>query len=181
MTQSLIQSRGYNAISFNDIAEQVGIKKPSIVHHYSSKAVLGQAVVQRYRKGFSQALNDFFENKENTPLDAFNFYCVPYLDFGKEGDKVCLCAALAGEFMALPKSMQKEVQAFFESHTQWLESILNAGIESADFSFDEEPVEMAQLILDSLQGSLIVKRSTGNAEHIENAVKLLSKRIMTNK
>ena len=177
VTQSLIQSKGYNAISFNDIAEQVGIKKPSIVHHYSSKAALGEAVVQRYRKYYSSALAVYLDDKSRSLKEAFDFYCAPYLELGESNEKICLCGALAGEFLALPESMQREVQDFFESHMQWLEQILVAGIESGDFQFDAKPRFMAELILNALQGASIIQRSAGDAAYMQKTIDLLKRQV----
>jgi TetR/AcrR family transcriptional repressor of nem operon len=52
----LIQTRGYTAMSFQDIGVQVGIKKPSVIHHFPSKADLGVAIIQRYRDTFASQL-----------------------------------------------------------------------------------------------------------------------------
>ena len=169
-TQDLIQTKGYNAISFNEIADIVGIKKPSIVHHFSSKAVLGRAVVQRYREQFGTLLSECLANKSHTSMDAFELYCQPYRDTGAGGDKVCLCGSLAGELLALPDEMQSEVRGFFASHIDWLEQILEAGLASGEFKFEQSPKVMAGVILHAMQGALIVMRSTGDVEQIENTI-----------
>ena len=41
-------ARGYNGLNFRDIAAEVGIKAPSIYHHFATKADLGAAVARRY-------------------------------------------------------------------------------------------------------------------------------------
>ncbi|MCR9142294.1 MAG: TetR/AcrR family transcriptional regulator [bacterium] len=171
VAQDLIQRRGYNAISFEDIAKKVGIKKPSIVHHYASKAALGRAVVRRYRSNFSSMLDDIARDPEKTAADALAFYFVPYLDFGATKDKICLCGALSGEFMALPKTMQTEVAAFFQDHQSWLEGILRRGRENKELQVvDEDPAAAAAWILDALHGSLIIKRATNDPGHVQRLV-----------
>ena len=49
-TERLIQTRGFNAISYQDISDAVGIKKASIHHHFPTKFGLGTAVIERYRQ-----------------------------------------------------------------------------------------------------------------------------------
>ena len=56
----------YHAFSFHHVAECVGIKKNSIVHHFPTKEVLGQAVVERYRYAFNQALDDLAAGSSKT-------------------------------------------------------------------------------------------------------------------
>lgn len=178
VAQDLIQRRGFNAISFEDIAKKVGIKKPSIVHHFSSKAVLGRAVVRRYRQNFAGMLDAIASDPEKTAADALEFYFVPYTDFGETKDKVCLCGALAGEFMALPKTMQSEVAEFFKDHQNWLESILNRGRESGELIVEESPRQTAGLILDALHGSLIIKRATNDPGHVQRLVDSLKAKLI---
>ena len=43
-------------MSFQDIASEVGIKKPSIIHHFPTKAELGVAIIRRYRDTFAVQL-----------------------------------------------------------------------------------------------------------------------------
>jgi len=41
-------AHGYTGLNFRDIAAEVGIKAPSIYHHFPTKADLGAAVAKRY-------------------------------------------------------------------------------------------------------------------------------------
>lgn len=93
--QELIQTRGYTAMSFQDIAVQVGIKKPSIIHHFPSKMHLGVAIIRRYRDTFASQLDAIKKDPNKSAWDALEFYYSPYLYFAKTPNKVCLCGALA--------------------------------------------------------------------------------------
>ncbi len=177
ISQDLIQKRGFNAISFQDIADLVGIKKPSITHHFASKEALGIAVVQRYRNVFSIALNRLTNDETVTAMQALRFYFTPYQDLGETGDKICLCASLAGEFMALPADMQTEVAHFFDDHLNWLEGILAKGKKSGEFNFNETPKDLAYLFIDALQGSLIVQRATKNFTQLDRVIASLTERL----
>lgn len=177
ISQELIQKRGFNAISFQDIAELVGIKKPSITHHFASKEALGIAVVQRYRETFSIAMDRLTNDETVSALNALKFYFTPYQDLGESGDKICLCASLAGELMALSQEMQKEVALFFDDHIKWLEGILKKGRKTGEFSYTEEPKDLACLFIDALQGALIVQRAIKNRAQLERTILTLTNRL----
>ena len=47
---------GYNAVSFRDIAGEIGIKSASLHYHFPKKADLGLALVERYSDNLRSAL-----------------------------------------------------------------------------------------------------------------------------
>ncbi|CAM2069657.1 TetR/AcrR family transcriptional regulator [Sulfidibacter corallicola] len=175
--QELIQTRGFCAMSFQHIAEIVGIKKPSIIHHFASKFELGKAVIQRYHQYFLGAMQGIQHDPNKSNRDALEFYFTPYLDFGESGDKVCLCGALAGEFMALGPEMQAEVREFFAAHERWLEEILTAGKAAGEFRFGGTSHQLARMFLSALQGGLLVKRATGSTHQLLDVIDVIRKQV----
>ena len=173
--QELIQTRGYTSMSFQGIAAQVGIKKPSIIHHFPTKSDLGVAIIQRYRDTFATQLEIINEDRGKSAWDALDFYFSPYLHFADTPDKVCLCGALSGEIPALPETMRWEVKQFMESHQHWLFEILRAGRRKGELSFDESPRRLSRVLFNTLQGSLLVKRSTGDPSQLHDAIKAIKK------
>ena len=56
IAERLVQTRGFNAFSYADVAAELGITKPALHYHFAGKAELGEALVARYTTRFSEAL-----------------------------------------------------------------------------------------------------------------------------
>lgn len=176
--QTFIQQRGYHAMSFDHVAKEVGIKKPSIVHHFPTKAALGTAVIQRYRKQVHGEINDLLSRSEQPAAAILDQFLEPFLSLGKEGELVCLCGSLAGEFGALPDEMRAEVATFFEERHRWLTRILTRGEGEGTFHFHGDPHGLAGLILDALQGALLVSRATRSQGHVEKMIQIAKQNLI---
>ena len=173
--QELIQTGGFSAMSFQDIASEVGIRKPSIIHHFPTKAELGVAIIRRYRDTSAAQLQQISEEPAKSSWDALEFYFSPYLFLASTPDKVCLCGALAGEIPVLPEVMRVEVKQFIEAHQRWLEEILREGVERGELVLIDSPKSLSRVIFNSLQGSLLVRRSTGDVSQLKEIINAMRK------
>lgn len=170
VAEELIQTRGYVAMSFQTIAERIGIRKPSIIHHFPNKGALGLAVVARYRGRYNDAMDQLKSNPAVAANQALRLYFNPFLEFAASAEKVCLAGALACEVQGMPEPMRVEVKRFFESHQRWLEDILREGRDKNLFRFEENPAVLARLVFCALQGALLVERTTGDASQLQDVV-----------
>jgi TetR/AcrR family transcriptional repressor of nem operon len=170
VAENLIQTRGYSAFSYADIAATLEIRKASIHYHFPSKTELGIAVVDRYVARFATALAAIAADDERSSMSMLDYYTEPYLQFAKSPDMVCLCGALAGEMMALPPELRTRVDRFFKEHQAWLASILKRGAERGEFRLAASPAKTARLILGALQGALLVKRTTQDASQLRDVI-----------
>lgn len=173
IAEALIQTRGFNAFSYQDIADALGIRKASIHYHFASKADLGAAVMARYRDRLEAAMREAAANPDTGAWNLLQQYFSAYFMFAETPDKVCLSGSLAGEFPALPGDVQKLVAAFFEDHQNWLARVLEKGRKAGDLSFAGKPAQMARLVFDALQGALLVKRTTGDMKQLDDVVAVL--------
>jgi len=143
-----MRQTGYNAVSYRDIAGEIGIKSASLHYHFPKKEDLGVALVQRYAESFREHLVEKTE-----PLNKAEDYIAAFVEIYryelKEQHLVCLCAVLGAESPGLPKSVAAEVQAFFTENLTWLEAQY-VRLES------NTPARDAKVTLSLLEGAMII-------------------------
>jgi TetR/AcrR family transcriptional repressor of nem operon len=157
IAEELVQTRGFNGFSYNDISERLGIRKPSIHHHFSTKAALGARLVERYRQRFLGALAAIDRAGGNAPRRLRGYARIYEEVLAK--DRMCLCGMLAAEVVTLPESVRAPLQRFFDDSETWLTELLESGRRSGELAFAGKARDQARLLLASLEGAMMVARS----------------------
>src|SRR5271154_845434 len=167
VAEQLAQTRGYNGFSYADIAAQLGVTKASLHYHFPSKAELGRALIERYHGLFGAAL-DAIDRHREPPQEKLKRYVGLY-DSVLSNERMCLCGMLAAEYATLPPPMQEGLTAFFDANERWLTAVLEDGLRSGTFLFQEPARERARVLLGALEGAMLVARSYGNARRFQTA------------
>ena len=159
VAESLIQTRGYNAFSYRDIAKIVGVKTSSIHYHFPSKADLGEAVVKKHIDDLLEQLDELMSNTKMTCKKKLNLFFDGILAKTYLSDKkMCLGGMLASDTLTLPENIQSEVRIFFRRIEDWLKHLLEQGIEKKEFHVTERIEIEVAMILALLEGSLLLAR-----------------------
>lgn len=160
--RSLIAVGGYNGFSYADIADVVGIRKPSIHHHFPSKADLVKTLVVRYRQATEEGIANL-ERAVAGPLAQLR----AYIDYWKTciGDAsapFCVCALLASELPVLPEEVALEVRSYFRYLSGWITSVLERGVEEGVITLTHPPRVEAEAFMATVHGAMLSARAYGD-------------------
>lgn len=177
LAENLVRSRSFNAFSYQDIADRIGIRKASIHYHFSSKEDLGVALVERFRRQALAWASALVEN--NTPPRE---RLLAYFDFQSQnlrpGNLICLHGILGAEYNALPERVRDSYFDFLEEQQIWLGRLLRKGQAQGVFTTDAAPEDQAALIQSALQGALQLARASGKPERFHAVLNELKIRVL---
>ena len=171
IAERLVQDRGFNSVSYADIAAELGITTASLHYHFPGKAELGHALISRYAERFAEALSKIDQDLTDAraKLEAYAALYAGVL----RGDRMCMCGILAAEYRTLPTPMRDDVIRFFDDNQRWLSHVLSEGREDHTLTFTGAEDEVAQSILSSLEGAMLVARPYGDLARFNAAARQL--------
>jgi TetR/AcrR family transcriptional repressor of nem operon len=171
IAERLVQRRGFNGFSYGDVSAELGVTTAALHYHFPGKAELGEALIARYATRFGQALAsiDAGDEPASSKLQA---YADLYLSVLRD-ERMCLCGMLAAEYRTLPDRMQRTVVRFFDDNYAWLGRVLERGRVEGSLEFTGAAEAAAQMIVGTLEGSMLVARTYGDTSRFEAAASLL--------
>lgn len=155
-----VMTDGYNALSFRDLASDVGIKSASVHHHFPTKGDLAEALVVRFAE-------DFVKRMEPLTVLSFEEAIDGYVGLFRSAfvgrNRMCLAGMMSAEISALPQAAQERLEDFVEAHKAFLRGALAKKYKrmAAD-KLDARAMaifaamEGAQLVARGLRGNVVV-------------------------
>jgi TetR/AcrR family transcriptional regulator, transcriptional repressor for nem operon len=160
LAEGMIQERGFNGFSYQDIARALGVKNAAVHYHFRSKSDLGVAVVERYQRRFRR----WSEGLDAARLGAWPrleaFFDI-YRSFVRNA-RVCPNGVLAAEFHTLPEEVREATRTLVAEFHAWLIRLLEQGRDQGAFQFKGEAADQAAVIGAALQGGIQMARAAGS-------------------
>lgn len=164
VARELIQTRSYLGFSFQDVANAIGIRKPSLYHHFATKEALGIEVLRES----TQAFKDWTVAKERSPQAALDAYFRMYRNGLHAGEGVCPAGALAPGWDCINDELRQAVRDLRSAQVLWLTGVLGALASGRKLS---SPVgELAAYVFAVCQGALLAARMTGRVEDFDESI-----------
>lgn len=159
IAQHLTQTKGFNGFSYNDIANEIGIKTSSIHYYFKSKDDLATALIERYHHNFRLQLNEI-DAKIVSPHQKLMAFSGIFKFLAETKDKFCLCGMMAAEHQSISAEAQEKLKFYFENSAEWI---------SSNFAIlgSKNPDTDAKAYLALLEGALLMARIEGRPALLE--------------
>lgn len=154
-----LRTKGYAAFSYADLAEEIGIRKASIHHHFPTKESLGQALIAQYIEVFTDTLRSLDEAYADPVVRLREFSLL--FQRSIHDRLLPLCGALAAEMAALPESLQELGRALLAQQLTWLEKTLVQGTKMHGWKRATPPALHARMLLSALEGASFIEWAIG--------------------
>lgn len=174
VADELIRERGYNAFSFYDIANNLGIKNSSIHYHFPSKTDLGVAVV----KAHLERLKEFRTHSHRTnPEIVLKQFMYIYSQL-KLANRVCIVGSLAPEVLTVDSALAEQLGIFVRYALDFVTELLERGREEKKFAFEGAARTQALMIQTNLLAALQLTRLTEDESDFDTIQKSIVKNIV---
>ena len=164
--RSRVQAHGYNALSFRELAKEVGIKSASIHYHFPTKGDLGAELARRYTEDASAYLKGLLAASEDlqTRIKAYtDVFRAALLN----DNRMCLYGIMAAEHDDLPAEVRAEVDKFVEVNIRWLTGVLGA---RKSGSGKKSLPRQALAVFAAIEGAQLIARGRGDVAVYDEAI-----------
>jgi TetR/AcrR family transcriptional regulator, transcriptional repressor for nem operon len=168
--QNMVMVRGFNAVSYGDLAKELGIRTASIHYHFPAKAELGATVLTRYRDNFKNTWEDIDVGDPNSYVLAYESFMAPIRPVRDMEGVSCLFGVLGATHETLCPNIQGILANFFIEQEVWLAKVFKGGRDEGVFHFQGTATSFAKLYASALQGAMLIKKSTNNPKHFDAVI-----------
>jgi AcrR family transcriptional regulator len=151
-----IRLNGFNAFSFKDISDKIGIKTASIHYHFPTKSDLGVATIKEQIERFEKLKTALYDKP---PLLKLKSFLSIYSQIKTENE-VCLVGSLATDFNTVDDNVRNELKDFAELILNWVTGILADGKKQKVFEFSTTPRTKAIMIITNMMAIVQLSRLT---------------------
>jgi TetR/AcrR family transcriptional regulator, transcriptional repressor for nem operon len=163
VARKLIRTRSYLGFSFQDIADEIGIRKPSLYHHFACKEALGVEVLRQATAAFEA----WAASTPAAPRSKLIAYFNMYRNGLHAGHGVCPAGALACGWDCIDAELRAAVRRLRDAQISWLNGVLSAiGMRGRKHATRDT----AACVFAACQGALLSARMTGAVEDFDAAV-----------
>jgi TetR/AcrR family transcriptional repressor of nem operon len=174
ISADLLCRRGFSGFSYQDLANELGIRKASVHHHFPQKADLGLALCDWTEAWLLDGFQHF-DRQASGAVDKLQRYLRAAAKHAFNDDKQCPISALHSDLPVLSEAIRQRLKALSETELNWVAGVFRQGLDNGELRAPQPAAdarEMARLFIVACKGALFYARLLG-PEHFEQSMALL--------
>lgn len=156
----LLQTRGFENFSYQDLSRELGITKASIHHHFPKKEDLGVALCQRIQEWHERKFS-LGRAYDGTVMEKLELYIEGALNYACGDQKICPLSSLQSDIASLPEAMRPALKRLDDHELDFIAELLEQGRASGELKFSGSVRAQAVLFVLAHKGALQYSRVHG--------------------
>ncbi len=169
VAEQMTQDRGLGSVTFQELADAVGLRKPSIFHHIKNKEELALALIERCSTKHAPQYQDVVGREIPAPEKLRRIAKI--FENGLRDQRPCLMAALAGSRGSLSKAAQQKLGEKADRTVELFAKVFEQGRREGSLEFDGKPTHAAAGFFAMLQGLQTLARARDDLAAFKHAAR----------
>ena len=169
----LMHVHGYNATSLDDVLRESGVGKGNFYYHFKSKEDLGYAILDEFVEAFlERTLEPCFRETGDRPVAQIRCFLSRVLEAQRKRNCVggCQLGNLAAELSDVHEGFRTRLATVFFKWRERLTRTLRDAQAAGEVSPGLEPEAVAQFLVASLEGAILMTKLTKDITVMEQCV-----------
>lgn len=158
--EEIVQTRGLNGLTFQDLADAVGLRKPSVFHHIKNKEELATALIERCGSKHGPQYAAVVAKDLPAPTKLREVAAI--FEEGLKRGRPCLLAALGSGLESLSAPAAEELRDAADGAVGRFAAIFSQGRKEGSLDFEGSPTHAAMGFFALLQGLQTLCRAKGD-------------------
>ena len=181
----LILTKGYEAMSINDVCQATGLTKGAVFHYVSNKEALGNAAADRFADRATQLFTNAAYHETADPKDRLLAYVDQRQAMMRGGlaDFTCLFGMIAQETYVTHPALSATCGDHIRNHAHTLEPDIAEAQADSHASLPHGPEGLALFMQAVIQGAFVISKAGGDPaiaaqclDHLRQYLALLFRR-----
>ncbi len=165
----MVQERGLSAVSFQHLADAVGLRKPSVFHHFKTKEDLAKALVERCQTKYGVEYGEVINSDQNAPVKLRRIADI--FEKGLRDDRLCLLNSLGQSMPMLSAAVQDDLRLSVSQSIDRYARVFEQGQREGTLHFEGTPTDAAAAFLALVEGLQVLSRAKRDLDMFNRAAR----------
>jgi TetR/AcrR family transcriptional repressor of nem operon len=173
-----MQVHGYQKTSLDDVLRESGVGKGNFYYHFKSKEELGHAILEQVIQSFlERTLEPCFTGESSRPLTQIRCFLDRVVEIQRRSNCVggCPLGNLAAELSDVHEGFRTRLAEVFSAWQDRMTQALREAQELGHVGAECEPANVAQFLVASLEGAILMTKLTKDIAVMERCVEELER------